>query len=95
MAKTIIKLKPRKERGNKEICENRRRIIDVPIVLKPIVVPVPSAIVPIEEEHVAIAIRTLQKRTKYRLIHRLLITLKVESNPESFYSLIFCTKYLY
>ena len=55
----INKTLPTKSRErNKESCEHSRRIVGIPVVLKPIVVPVPLAVVPIKAKNVAVAIRT-------------------------------------
>jgi len=58
MAKTIYKVKPRQKAGllHKAICETRRRLIVIPIIVEPIVVPVPTATIPVEVSDIQVAI---------------------------------------
>ncbi len=44
--------------------------MDIPVVLKPVVVPVPPTIVPVEIENIAVAIRVAKKCIKCRPYHR-------------------------
>lgn len=67
-------------RRNKESCATRRRIVGIPLIVEPIVVPVPLAIiVPVEIENVTVAIRVAKNCIKYLPYHHPLNTLGVES----------------
>ena len=51
-------------------CEHRGRILGVPVVIKPVVVPVPATIiVAIEIQEVPIAVRVAQKRMRCHPYH--------------------------
>jgi hypothetical protein len=42
---------------SKSSCAQSRRVLDIPVVVEPVVVPVPPAIVPGEVTHVQVAVR--------------------------------------
>ena len=66
---------------NKEICADCRQVASIPVIVEPVVVPVPLAIiVPIQIENVAIAIRIAKNCIKCLPNHHSLNTLGVESN---------------
>ena len=44
--------------GNEVICENRGRIVGVPVVAEPVHIPVPLAVIPVEVQRVPLAVRT-------------------------------------
>jgi hypothetical protein len=70
-------LPPYRQERNEKICENSRRVISVPIILKPIVVPVPLTIVPVQVQDITVTVRVPKKHIEYHLFHHLLNTLKV------------------
>ena len=41
-------------------CENHRRIVSIPVIVEPVVVPVPLAIVPVQIEDIAVAVRAAE-----------------------------------
>jgi len=57
-----------KER-NKETCEHRRRVVGVPVVVEPVVVPVPLAVVPVQVQDIAVATRTAKDCMECLLCH--------------------------
>jgi len=79
-SKLGINKPPRQRRGrNEESCEHRRRVVSVEVVVKPVVVPVPSAIAEVKVEDVAVAVRVAEFCVKCHLCHRPLNTLGAES----------------
>jgi hypothetical protein len=44
-------------------------IVDVPVVIEPVVVPVPLTIVPAQIQDVTVTIRVPKKHIEYRLYH--------------------------
>jgi len=48
------------ERKNKEIFEPSRGVVGVPVVVKPVVVPVPLLAVPVQIRNVEVAIRVAE-----------------------------------
>lgn len=64
------------ERRNKESCATHGRIAGIPLIVKPIVVPVPLAVViPVEVKNVAVTVRVAKNCIKYLLCHCPLNTL--------------------
>ena len=57
------------------IGEGGRRIVSIPVVIEPVIVPVPLRAVDIQIEHIPIAVRVPQKMYKRRLFHCPLNTL--------------------
>ena len=45
---------------NDEICERRGRVVGVPVVVEPVVVPVPPAAVPVQVLDVQVAVRVAE-----------------------------------
>ena len=75
----VNKTPPPKRERNEESCENGRRVASVAIIVEPVVVPFPVAIVvAIEVEEVPIAVGVAQYCTKCHLCHHPLNTLGVE-----------------
>ena len=70
---------------NEEICARRRTIVRVEVVAETAVVPVPPAAVPVEVQHVAVAVRAQQKCTECLLCHHTLSRLRQVLDVE-FYS---------
>ena len=48
------------KRENDEICERRDRVVGVPVVVEPVVVPVPPVAVPVEVLDVQVAARVAE-----------------------------------
>ena|GEM_PF-1549015 len=69
---------PRRER-NEESCENRGRVIGIPVVVEPVVVPVPPAAVPVEVKDVAVAVWVAKNYIGRLPHHHSLNALGVES----------------
>ena len=46
---------------NKKICDGSRRILTIPVVVEPVVVPVQLAIVPIQVADIQVAVRRVAK----------------------------------
>lgn len=47
---------PKKRERNEEIFGHRSRVVVVPVVIEPVVVPVPPVVVPVKVTHVEVAI---------------------------------------
>lgn len=76
----INKTPPARSQGrNEESCENSRGVVDVPIVVEPVVVPVPLAVIEVEVQNVAVAVRTAKDCMRRRLCHHLSSALKAVS----------------
>lgn len=83
---------------NKKICERRRRILTIPIIVEPIVVPVQSTIVPIQVTNIQVVVRRVPKMYEVSSIPPL-----IEVNELSLSCIEFCilntitpnTKYFY
>ena len=48
---------------------DRRRVVVVPIVVKPVVIPAPLAIIPVQIQHITVAVRITKNRIKCLLFH--------------------------
>ena len=57
LPKVDNKTPPLKQERNKESCERSDRILEVPVVVEPIVVPVPRTVVPVEIADVEVVVR--------------------------------------
>ena len=68
---------------NEEICEAGRQGVGVPVVVEPTTAPVPPTVVPIQVEHVAVAVRVAQKCAQCHPCHHPSNTLRVESYSAS------------
>lgn len=68
------------ERRNEEICETKRGVVGVPIVVEPVPVDDNLAVVLEEIRNVEVAIAVLNERMKCCLCHHPSNTLGVESN---------------
>ena len=68
----------RKPGRNKESCENGRQVVGITVIVEPIDVPVPLAIVSVQIQDVAVAVRVPKKYTEYHPCHHPLNTLGVE-----------------
>ena len=74
---------PEQER-NEESCEKRRHVVAVAIVVEPVVVPVPRAVVvAVEVQEVPVAVLVPQKCMQRRLLHCPSNTLRAVSNSTS------------
>jgi len=60
-------------------CEHNRRVVDVPIVVEPVGVPVPPVVVPVEIQRVAVTVRVAQKCIECLPCHHPSNTLRIES----------------
>jgi hypothetical protein len=67
----------------KRVAKQSRGIVLVPLIVEPVVVPVPLAIVPVQVQHIAVTVRVLQKCIKCRLFHHPSNTQKVVYYPAS------------
>lgn len=62
-------------RRNEENCEGSGKVLSIPVVRKPVVVPVPIAsVVAVKVEHLAVAVRGEQKCAERRQYRYPLIT---------------------
>ena len=80
------------------LAKNSKTPIGIPVILKIVEVQVAVSAVPVKIGHVRIAIGIPPNRAKYakhRPCHHPLNALGIESDSESKYSLILCTKYLH
>ena len=64
-------------------CENSRHVVGVELVVEPVHVPVPLAVVPVEVQDVAVAVRVPKKCIECRPCHHPLNNLRVESYSAS------------
>ncbi len=60
-------------------CENRRRVVSVPVIVQPVDVPVPLAIVPVQVQDVTVTVGVPKKYIKCLPCHHPLNTLGVVS----------------
>lgn len=63
------KTPPPERRRNEESCENGRRVVGVPIVVEPVHVPVPLAVIPVEVQRIAVAVRVPEDCVRRHLYH--------------------------
>jgi len=68
-ANTKTKLSHKMRERNEESCEGNGRVVGIPVIVEPVVVPVPLAVVEVQVQHVPIAIRVPQKYTERLLLH--------------------------
>jgi hypothetical protein len=78
--RTKTKLLQINQRGNKESCEQRRRVVVVPVVVEPVVAPVPLAIIEIEATDIEVA-SGIAEYIECCLRHRPLSTFRAEFYP--------------
>lgn len=69
----------RKLERNKGSCENRRHVVLIEVVVQPVHVPVPLAVVPVQVQDVAVAVRVPEKCIENLPNHHPLNILRIES----------------
>lgn len=72
-------LPPKRRERNEAICEHGRRVVDVPVVVEPVHVPVPRTVVPVQIQDVAVAVRVPQDCIEHLPCHHPSNTLRVVS----------------
>ena len=80
-------LPPKWER-NEEICENGRRVVDIPVVVEPIHVPVPRTVVPVQVQNVTVTVRVPKDYIACRPYHYPLKNLKVVCGGSTVFGII-------
>ena len=63
--------------------EHGRRVVGIPVVVKPVVVPAPLVTVPVQIQHISVAVRITQNCIERYLCHHPLNTLRVVSYSAS------------
>ena len=75
-ANSINKTLPDAQERNKDSSEHRRRVIGIPVIVEPVVVPVPLAVIPVQVENVPVTVRVEQDCIGCHLCHCSLNTLR-------------------